>query len=123
MSGDVQPIGWLGLRRSARLACPLVSLHRCLRFRAQHSGNSYDIARRHGELEVLIDASHPAVHRLADAPHGLAPAEVLLDALADRLADGIARMAHRPAINRAAAAARVVAGHVRRDVAPAASGD
>src|SRR6267378_7167337 len=76
MSGDSQPIGWLGFRRSARLPCRLVSWRRCLRYRAQHSGNSHDIARRHRELEVLIDAPHPPAHRLADAPHGLAPAEV-----------------------------------------------
>src|SRR5258706_1492926 len=124
LKSDSQPIGSLGSGQSARLSGRWVSWRRCLRVRAQHSGNSYDVARRHRELEVLVDAPHPPVHGLADAPHGLAPAEVLFDALANRLADGIARVAHRTAVNRAAPAPPgVVTGHMGRDVAAAAGGD
>src|SRR5258706_7222088 len=124
LKSDSQPIGSLGSGQSARLSGRWVSWRRCLRVRAQHSGNSYDVARRHRELEVLVDARHPPVHGLADAPHGLAPAKVLFDALANRLADGIARVAHRTAVNRAAPAPPgVVTGHMGRDVAAAAGGD
>ena len=121
---DSQPIGSLGSCRSARLPSRWVSLRRFLRVRAQHSGHSYDVARRHGELEVLVDAPHPPVHRLADAPHGLAPTEVLFDSLSKHLAQGISHVARRAPVDRAfPVAAAVVNSNVRRDLAFAASGD
>src|SRR5215212_6466988 len=74
------------LRNAALGVRSLTSCHRSLRHRAQHSGHSGDVACGHGELEVLIDASEASIDRLADATDGLAPAEVLFDALSDRLA-------------------------------------
>jgi hypothetical protein len=66
---------------------------------AEHSRHAHDVACCHRELEVLIDPLEPAVHRLADAADGLAPAEVLLDALVDRLADGVAGMSRGAAVS------------------------
>src|SRR6185312_2154628 len=120
---DLQSICPLGSCRFVRLPCRLVSLRRPRRDRTQYSCDAHDVARRHGELEVLVYAPHPAVDRLADAPHCLGPAEMLLDALADRLAQRIAPMARRASINRAAPAPGVIACYVRRDVAFAARGD
>src|SRR2546425_8035112 len=90
--------------RSVRLSSEFCSLRRSLRYRARHSGDSDDIARGHGQLEVLIDPSQSPVHGLPDTAHGLAPAEVLLDALSDRLAQRIRSVSRRSSINRAATA-------------------
>lgn len=109
--------------RSVRLASDFCSLRRSLRYRARHSGDSDDIACRHREFEVLIDSAQASVHRLADTAHGLAPAEVLLDALSDRLAQRVPDVPGRARVNRAAAASGVVARHVRSDVSLAARGD
>src|SRR6266545_7247722 len=109
--------------RSVRLSSGFCSLRRSLRYRARHSGDSDDIARGHDQLEVLIDPSQSPVHGLPDAAHGLAPAEVLLDALSDRLAQRIRSVSRRAPINRAAAAARVVARHMRDNVSHPAGVD
>jgi len=50
-----------------------------LRYRTQHSRHSDEIRGGHRQLEVLIDVADAAVDGLSDAPHRLAPAEVLLD--------------------------------------------
>ena len=72
---------------------------------------------------MLIDSSNAAVNGLADAADGLAPAEVLFDALADRLADGVAAVSRRASIDRAATDARGVVRDARRHAPIAASGD
>src|SRR5882724_3313004 len=106
--------------RSVRLSSEFCSSRRSLRYRAWHSGNSQDVARRHRELEVLIDPSQSSEHGLADTPDGLAPAEVLLYPLADHLTQYVALVPGRAPVNRAAPATRVVARHMRHDVAVAA---
>src|ERR1700739_3382543 len=65
------------------------SLHRSLRHRAHYSGHSSQIAYHHRQLEVLIDALEAAINRLPNPADGLAPAEMLLDAFADDLADPV----------------------------------
>src|SRR2546422_7740068 len=55
--------------RSVRLSSEFYSLRRSLRYRARHSGDSDDIARGHGQLEVLIDPSQSPVHA-PDTPGG-----------------------------------------------------
>src|SRR6267378_2002919 len=99
--------------RSVRLSSEFCSSRHSLRYRARHSGDSDDIARGHSQLEVLIDSSQSPVHGLPDTAHGLAPTEVLLDAFSDRLAQCIRSVSRRSSIDRAAAAARVVARHMR----------
>ena len=96
---------------------------RSARHRDRHSGEAHQVAGGHGELELLIDALQSAKHGLANPADGLAPAEVLLDPLADDLAQAVARMASGAAVDRAAAAPGVVAGDVRRDLALATGGD
>jgi len=99
------------------------SSRRSLRHRAQQSSHSHDVARCHRQLEVLVDAPDPSVDRLADAPDGLTPAEVFLDALADRLTDRIASVSRRSSIDRAAADTSVVTRHVWCDAPPATGVD
>src|SRR5712692_11702458 len=94
-----------------------------LRYRAHYSGDPQDVARGHGELEVLIDAPQSSEHRLPDAAHRLAPAEVFLDALSDRLAQSVAWVSGRARVNRAAATPGVIARHMRGDVAAATTPD
>src|SRR5829696_7616483 len=86
-------LGRCELHRAALGARSLASCRCSLRHRAQHSSYSGDVARGHGELEVLIDAPESSVDGLADAADCLAPAEVFLDALSDRLAGDVARVA------------------------------
>src|SRR5712691_12195261 len=102
--------------RSVRLPSDFRSLRRSLQYHTRHSSDSDDIARDHGQLEVLVNTSQSPVHGLPDTAHGLAPAEVLLDALSDRLAQRIRSVSRRSSINRAATAARVVARHMRDNV-------
>lgn len=97
------------------------SLRRAVRYCAEHSGHSHDVARGHGEFEVLVHTPEASIQCLPDSPNGLAPAEVFFDALADRLADRVARMPCGSPVDGAAADARVVARHVRRH-APASAG-
>lgn len=97
---------------------------RCsLRPREQYSGHSRQVARRHGQLEVLIDPLQAAEQCLPYVADRLAPAEVLLDALADRLTEPVAEMPGRARIDGAATAPAHVLGDVRGDVAAAAGGD
>src|SRR3972149_4671144 len=56
-----------------------------------------------GEREEPIDQRAAAMAGLAQAAHGLDPAEALLDALALDLADGVAGMARGAPIDRRAA--------------------
>ena len=99
------------LRRHARRIGG--SLPGFLRYRHEHSRHSYDVAGGHRQFELLVDAPDASVHGLADAPNRLAPAEVLLDSLADGLADRVAAMTRGAPIDRTAAVAGVVAGHMR----------
>lgn len=92
------------------------------RRRHRYSPEAHQVARSHGELELLIDASQATEHGLADAADGLSPSEVLFDPLAHDLAQPIARMASGPPVDRASPATRVVGGDVRRNLALAARG-
>lgn len=95
---------------------------RCsLRYRRQYSGHPHQVRRRHRELEVLIDAPDAPVDGLTDAPDRLAPAEVLFDALAHDLAEPVTGVPGRARVDRAASVARVIARHMRRHPAIAAS--
>jgi len=93
-------------RRASRIGG---SLRRSLRRRAQHSSHSHDVARCHRQFEVLVDALDPSINGLSDAPDRLAPTEVFLDALANRLADGVPGVPGGSPVDGAAAAACVVA--------------
>lgn len=100
---------------SYRACCASLSM-RCgglcldlLRYRHQYSSHSHDVACCHGELEVLINALHPPIHGLADAADGFAPAEVLLDALSDTLAQRVADAPSGACVNCTAAAPGSVA--------------
>jgi len=99
--------GFVGLGRSRRLlalrpSCRLDSCRCSLRCRARHLRHSDQVARQHGELELLIDSNKPAKHGLTDPPHGLAPAKVLFDTLANRLAQRVTEMACRARVDRTA---------------------
>jgi hypothetical protein len=98
-------------------------LRRSPRHREQYSGHSGEVAGRHRQLEVQIDPLQSSEDRLPDTPHCLAPAKVLFDALADRLAQVIANMSRRVSIDGAAAASAVVLSHMRRYVARSAVGN
>lgn len=87
-----------------------------LRRRERHSGDSHDIARGHGEFEVLIDSLQTSIHRLPDAAHRLASTEVHLDPLANHLAQSVAVMPRGAAVDGTAAAPGAVLRHVRNDV-------
>src|SRR5712691_6984782 len=118
MVGSVDP-RWLCGDRFAAFGR---SLNCSLRDRKQYSGNPEDVACCHGELEVLIDATQPAVHGLSNPSDGLAPAEVLLDALANRLAKNVPAMPGGAGIDDAApASAARMDRDVRRDLALAAA--
>src|SRR5258706_8017412 len=71
---------------SGSLRCPM-------RHADQYSSHSHNVARRHGQFEVLVYALDAAVHRLPDVANGLAPAEVFLDALAHYLAGSVGGVA------------------------------
>ena len=89
----------------------------------RHSGDAYQVAGRHGELELVVDSLQPAKHGLANPADRLSPTEMFLDAFANDLAQAVARMARGASVDRASAAAGIVAGDVRRDFALAARSD
>src|SRR6266550_1477789 len=66
----------------------------------------------HREREHPADAVAAAVPRLTEQPYGLQPSEHFLDALAEPLADAVARVARGPRVERG----DVLLGHVRRHV-------
>lgn len=112
--------------RAGRAACRPASgssLCSSLRCRGQYSGDAHDVARRHGELDLLIDPPDAAKDCLSKSPHRVAPTEVLLDALADDLADSIPLVAGGPSVDRAAAASLGVLRYMGRDIACSARGD
>ena len=109
-------------QRGALAARSWDSYRGSLRYRAQHSGHSHDVARGRRQLEVLIDPFDATVDGLADSPDGLAPTEVVLDSLSDHLAGGVARVMCRKPINGAAPLVGRVARHVRGDAALPAGG-
>jgi hypothetical protein len=105
-------------------ACGACASLRCsLKLGAQDSGHGHDIARCHCPFEVLIDAPAPAIHRLPNAANGFAPTEVPFDALANQLAHRVTRMARGARVDGAAAAARLIARHMRRHRARPACGN
>ena len=75
------------------------------------------------KVKIQVDQRPAAMAQLAQAADGLHPAEALLDQLALPLTDGVAGMARRAAIDRAAAGARRVLRDMRRDVHRAQLGD
>src|SRR5690242_19694643 len=113
-------------RTPARRHCAVLRLHLggssrgSLRHRSQYPDHASQIARDHRQLEVLIDPLDAAIDRLPNPTDGLAPAEMLLDALADHLTDPVARVPRRAPIDCAAALALIVARHVRRLLASTA---
>lgn len=60
---------------------------------------------------------------MPDAAYRLAPAEVFLDALADRLARPVAIVSRRAPVNGAAAASAIVLRHVGCDIVRSADRD
>lgn len=93
------------------------------RHRKQYSRHTREIARGHRQFELLIDPLEASEHGLSNPPHGLAPTEVLLDALTDDLADPVALVPRCPLIDGTAAASSIILGHVRGDVALATGRD
>ena len=94
------------------------SLHRSRKHRVHYSRHACEVARDHRQLEVLVDPLDAAIHRLPDPADRLAPAEMLLDTLADDLAHAVSRVPRCTVIDRAAARAGIIAcdmrGHVSR---------
>lgn len=85
--------------RSAPAVRPSASSSPCsVRHRAEQSRHAHDVARGHGQLEVLINAPDASIQCLPNSFDRLAPAEVILDAPPDRLADGVAGVARRAPI-------------------------
>ena len=99
------------------------SLPHLLRHREHYSRHPCEIARRHRQLELLINPADATKDRLPNPPDRFAPTEVLLDPLADHLADPVAGMPRRPAVDGAAATASVVLRHMRPHLALAAGSD
>src|ERR1700758_2248443 len=83
-----------------------------------YSCHAREVARDHRQLEVLVDPLDAAIHRLPDPANRLAPAEMLLDTLADDLAHLVSLVPRCTVIDRAATRAGVIAcdmrGHVSR---------
>ena len=109
-----------GRRVAARRSHLGGSSRRSLRHRCQYSRHSSQVARQHRQLEVLVDSLDAAIRGLSNPADGLAPAEVLFDALANHLANAIADVPRGAAVDRAAALMRVVARDVRRHFARSA---
>src|ERR1700736_3943267 len=86
------------------------------RCRRKQLWNAHEIVGRGGEDEEPFDEATPAMTRLAQRCHRLHPAEGLLDALAFDLADGIARVTGRAAVD-----GRTPVGVILRDVGRAAA--
>ena len=95
------------------------SLHRSGMHRVHYSRHAREIARDHCQLEVLVDPLDAAIHRLPDPTDRLAPAEMLLDTLADDLTHPVSRVPRCTLIDHAAALAGVVACDMRGYVARA----
>lgn len=93
------------------------SSRRSLWHRCQYSSHSSQVARQHRQFEVLVDSLDTAIRGLSNPANGLAPAEVLFDALANHLADAITGVPRCPSVDRAAALMRVVARDVWRHLA------
>ena len=89
--------------------------------RLEQLGQPDQVAGRGGEGEQPADPGGAPVSGLAKAARGLHPAERLLDALADPLAERVAGMARDPAVDRRAA--RGVLRDMRRDVEDTDGGD
>src|SRR5918997_6197735 len=83
--------------------------------RLQQLGDADQVVGGRGEGEAPPDTLEPSVAGLAQAAWNLDPAEGLLDALADTLAQGIAGVACRTAINGRGTVCGVLR-HVRGDV-------
>ena len=90
--------------------------------RRQQLGQPDQVVGRGRQGELPADALHAAVPGAPLQGHLLDPAEPFLDPLADALADRVARMACRPAVDRRAAVAGVL-GDVRRRVELLQAGD
>lgn len=116
-------VGRIQGRNLCRRGPLAASSHRPLCARPEYSRHSHDVAGRHRQLEVLIDLLDASIQCLPDPTDCLAPAEVLFDAFADRLADGIALMSCRAPVDGAATDARVIDRDMRCDAALAAIGD
>ena len=111
------------MRRNGICRSRFGSLRHSGRHHHRHSSEAQQVAGCHRELELVIDSLQAAKHGLTNAANGLAPSEVLLDALADNLAQVITGMPGSAAVDRAATAAGVVTGDMRGDVPLAACGD
>lgn len=68
------------------------SLHRSRMHGVHYSRHAREIARDHCQLEVLVDPLEAAIHHLPAPTDRLAPAEMLLDALADDLTNPVSRV-------------------------------
>src|SRR5512145_160774 len=72
------------------------SLPHLLRSPEHYSRHTREIARGHGQFELLIDPLESSKDGLPNPPDRLSPTEVFLDALADDLTDPIALVPRRP---------------------------
>src|SRR3954452_22207369 len=81
----------------------------------QQLGEADQVVGGRGEGETPSDTLEPTMAGLAQTTRDFDPAEGLLDALADTLAQGIAGVAGRAAIDGRGAVGRVL-GHMRGDV-------
>ena len=81
---------------------------RSRRYRHRYSGQTQQVACRHGELELQINPSQAAKDGLPNPADSLCPAEVFFDTLAHHLAQSIAGMPGGTPVERTAAAPGVV---------------
>src|SRR5512145_181506 len=99
------------------------SLPHVLRYREQYSRHARQIARGHGQFELLIDPSDAAEDGLPNPADRLAPTKVFLNAFANHLTDPIALVPCRSTVNGTSTATRVVLRHMRRGLALPAGGN
>lgn len=96
------------------------SSHRSRKHRVHYSRHAREVARNHRELEVLVDPLDAAIHGLPDTADRLAPAEMLLDTLADDLAHLVSRVPRCTVIDRSATRVGIIACDMRGHISHSA---
>src|SRR5436190_16036718 len=121
-SPSERPPEWTAIVRSNSLCA---SRSRCYRFHPhpallrhwrEQVTQSHQVVGGHGKHELEVDFAGPAIFRLPQPAHGLAPTKTLLNAFADLLAEGIPSMPAGAPIKGRAPTALMVLGQVRSDV-------
>src|SRR5207253_2781546 len=88
--------------------------------RSRYSADPHDVARQHGQFEVLIDSADAAEDGLPQPADRLGPAEVFFDAFADLLTGLVASVPGGAAVDGAATRVLDIHRDVRRHIGLAA---